>query len=457
MTGFYISAAHKSSGKTTISLGLSAALVEDGFKVQPFKKGPDYIDPIWLEKATGNACYNLDFFTSDQSEIKTCFNEKSVLSDIALVEGNKGLFDGLSLDGSDSNAALASLLQLPVVLVIDTQGMTRGIAPLLVGYQLFDQSMPFAGVILNRTGGERHESKLIAAVEQYTDFKILGAMRRFRKESVIEEHLGLVPANEDTQSAEKIAELAARVRESVDISTLLERCKALSSESIDDLPLKAPASKLSGKLRIGIAQDAAFGFYYADDLETFADQNAELVPINTLSDSQLPEIDGLFIGGGFPERHMQKLAANHSLKESIRQAIENGLPTYAECGGLMYLTRSICWKGEQADMVGVISADTQMQPKPQGRGYTQLAETEHMLWPGTPRQPLINAHEFHYSHLEGLPADSKFAYKVERGVGIQDMHDGLVYKNLVASYTHLRGKEQNPWVQRFVEFVRSRR
>ncbi|MGB5598782.1 MAG: hypothetical protein WBM66_08690 [Thiothrix litoralis] len=207
-------------------------------------------------------------------------------------------------------------------------------------------------------------------------------------------------------------------------------------------------------LRIGICRDPAFGFYYPGDLEALQQAGAELVPVNTLTDTALPDIDGLFIGGGFPETHMQQLAANVAMRESIRTAIDNGLPTYAECGGLMYLSRSLVWNGQQAEMVGIIPGDAVMHPKPQGRGYVKLQETADMPWPGGNMTHTINAHEFHYSRLENLTATGKFAYRMQRGTGIDGQHDGWIYRHLLASYTHMRDTSQFHWAQRFVAFIR---
>jgi len=213
----YISAAHKSSGKTTLSIGLCAALSEAGAVVQPFKKGPDYIDPLWLAQAAGRSCYNLDFYTMRPDEIESLFRRKMQSADIGVIEGNKGLYDGLALDGSNSNAALASMLDAPIVLVLDSQGMTRGVAPLILGYQAFDPELRILGVILNKVGGSRHEGKLRAVIEHYTDVKVLGAVQRSHALRIDERHLGLVPSNELAGSPEQIAQMAALLRDQVDI------------------------------------------------------------------------------------------------------------------------------------------------------------------------------------------------------------------------------------------------
>lgn len=454
MSHLFISAAHKSSGKTSLSVGLAAAFRKRGLTVQPFKKGPDYIDPIWLGQAAGRPCLNLDFHTMSDAEIHGVFASRSHDADLALIEGNKGLFDGVDTDGGDSNAALAGLLDAPVVLVIDTIGMTRGIAPLVRGYQTFDTGVRIKGVILNKVGGPRHEGKLRAALERYTDIPVLGAVRRDPDLEIPERHLGLTPANEVEAAAQRIDRLAAAVAEQVDLDRVLE---AAETETPFCPEAACPTSRSeAADIRIGVARDAAFGFYYPDDLEALAAAGAELVSIDTLRDQRLPRIHGLFIGGGFPETQMAALEANAELRSDIRSAIESGLPAYAECGGLLYLARSLRWKGERRQMAGIIPADAVINEKPQGRGYMRLEETGDSPWPrasnsGTDPFP---AHEFHYASLENMPDDLRFAYNVERGAGIDGKRDGIVMGNLLASFCHLRDTERNRWAARFVEFVR---
>ena len=515
MGRIYISAGHKSSGKTTLSIGLCAALTQQGKKVQPFKKGPDYIDPLWLANASSihrqRQCYNLDFNTQSPEEIIQTLTHYGDDADINIIEGNKGLHDGVALDGCDSNAAMAKLTQSPVILVIDARGVTRGVAPLLLGYQSFDKDINIAGVIYNFCGGARHEQKLRAVTEQYTDIPVFGMLRKSASMDLAERHLGLMPCNESKLAKQKISEIAQFVTGSVDLSKVIEYSNSASILPTVSQPLLVNTKSLSrnkskqkSKIRIGICEDEAFGFYYADDKQALSAMGAELVSINTLSDDELPKnIDGLFIGGGFPETQMKKLESNVSMRESIYSAIESGLPTYAECGGLMYLSESIEWENESAEMVGIIPAVARMNQKPQGRGYVRLEETVDMPWGkssenvdnknngnelvkaalvSSTRSPaeasiksalvtskksaskIINAHEFHYSSLERINEDiddylktkGKFAYKVHRGVGITGENDGWVYKNLVATYSHLRHTNSNPWAYQFVEFVRSK-
>ena len=450
MARLMISAAHKSSGKTTVSLGLCAALRAKGVQIAPFKKGPDYIDPLWLSLASGRPCYNLDFWTMGSDEIQERFLRHAVGSDVALVEGNKGLYDGIDIEGSNSNAALAKLLDLPVVLVIDTQGITRGVAPLVVGYRVFDPDVRIAGIILNKVGGPRHEEKLRKVLAHYTDVPVIGAVAKDERLVIVERHLGLVPSNESTAAQDRVDKIGALVGSQVDLGVL--QALTCADPEKRSSPVAAPPSAAL-PVRIGIPRDAAFAFYYPDDLDALRYAGAELVFFDTLRD-HLPAVDGLFIGGGFPEVKMEALEANVGLRAALRAAIEGGMPVYAECGGLMYLARRIRWEGRSHAMVGVLPADVVMTSQPVGRGYLRLQETTAHPWPVHGPSLEFPGHEFHYSCLENVGSDVAFAYQVKRGTGIDGRRDGIVYRNVLACYAHQRDTKSNPWAARFVDFVR---
>ncbi len=516
MAQLLLAAPSRSSGKTTITLGLAGALRARGLSVQAFKKGPDYIDPMWLSRASGRAAYNLDFNTQSREEITALFAAKAAGADLALIETNMSLFDGSRADGrDDSNAALAKLLRAPVVLVVDCKGMARGIAPLLLGYANFDPELAIAGVILNRVGGPRHEKKLRAAVREYTDIPVLGAVAADSELAILERHLGLATPGETRALDQKIARIVDVVGRGLDLDRLVAIARAAPLPAPPSPPLpESPSAPLpaaaagsdatqspasAGRpVRIAIARDTAFGFYYPDDLEAFEAAGAALIPFNACTDPALPECDGLFIGGGFPETQMAALEANQSLREDVRRKIEAGLPAYAECGGLMYLCRAIVWQGARAEMAGVIAADAVMHPRPQGRGYVRLRERAEMPWPRLPRMEAAEqkaagdaapglaahdtaapksataepaapapeyvahelaaqefaAHEFHYAGLEATGEAFTFAYDVLRGAGIDGAHDGIVYRNLLAGFAHLRQTRDCPWVARFIAFVR---
>ncbi|MBK7062929.1 MAG: cobyrinate a,c-diamide synthase [Rubrivivax sp.] len=457
MNRLLVSAAHKSSGKTTLTLGLAAALSAQGTVVQPFKKGPDYIDPMWLALAAGRPCFNLDPYLMDEAALLRMFRQPLAGAGMALIEGNKGLHDGVALDGSNSNAALARLLGAPVLLVIDGRGMTRGVAPLILGFQAFDRSIRIGGVILNRVGGSRHEAKLRAAIEHYTDVPVLGAVADDARLAMTERHLGLMPCAEVAEAAAHVAEIGRIVGAQVDLEAvhrLAASAPGLPQALASALP--EPAYRHGDRVRIGIARDRAFGFYYPDDLAALQAAGADLQFIDTLHDQRLPMLDGLFIGGGFPETCLDALEANSALRAALHQAIVGGLPTYAECGGLMLLSRSIRWRDRTAAMVGVIPGDAVLHERPVGRGYVHLQETAAMPWAAAP-SPLVRGHEFHHSSLQNLDPGLRFAYRVTRGHGIDGAHDGLVLHQMLASYTHLRSATGSGWAPRFVDFVRQRR
>ena len=461
MPRLFVSAAHKSSGKTTISVGITAALCARGVVVQPFKKGPDYIDPMWLTAAAGRSCRNLDFHTMGRAEIRAEFVHHREGADLAVIEGNKGLHDGVAVDGADSNAALAKLLAAPVVLVVDTRGITRGIAPLLQGYRDFDPGVWIAGVILNQVGGARHESKLVHAVGAYTDIPVLGAFGRTSDLALGAAHLGLVPPNEIGEAGDRVRRIARRIEADVD----LDRVCAIAARAgpIEAAPTspKSPARPQAAPpvadVRIAIARDAAFCFYYPGDLEALEAAGAQLVPFDTLEDPAPPRADGIFIGGGFPERAMSALEANVSMRAALRARIAAETPVYAECGGLMYLARRIRWNGQDCEMVGAIPADVVMHRRPRGRGYVVLEPTGDAPW-----APLadgtVHAHEFHHSTLEHpAGSDWRYAYRVRRGRGIDGERDGIVIGSLLASYAHLRDVQGCRWAECFVAHVRERK
>jgi cobyrinic acid a,c-diamide synthase len=332
--------------------------------------------------------------------------------------------------------------------------MTRGIAPLILGYQSFDESLNIAGVIMNRVGGSRHESKLRGVIEHYTDVSVVGAVHNDPELVIEERHLGLMPSNEADRAREKIRYLGQSVASQVD----LDRIRAIAATAAPAVAIKTQQAEISSTqepVRIGYARDQAFGFYYPGDLQAMRENGAELIPIDTIKDQTLPDVDGLFLGGGFPETAMEELEANSALRQEILNFIENHGPVYAECGGLMYLARSISWKGKTCSMVGAIPGDIVMHERPQGRGYVRLQESANAPWPAESDGPKeIAAHEFHYSALENLDQDLVYAYEVLRGIGIDGNSDGIVYKNLLANYTHMRDVADNHWTKRFLAHVR---
>ena len=439
-----ISSTRKSSGKTIISIGLSGLANNLGYDIQTFKKGPDFIDPSWLTLASKRPCYNLDFNTMGSEEIKRMYTEKSHGMDFSLIEGTKGLFDGISTDGGDSNAELADLLKSSVLLVIDCEGITRGIAPLLEGYKSFGKKLKLNKVILNNVSTSRHESKLVSAISRYTDFRVLGVIPSI-KNFIVERHLGLVPTFQHPQKKRVLSSLVSIIKNNTDYKKLLP-LKSKSQKKI----MKPRVTKKKNPIVVGVASDAAFGFYYPDDIEEIERHGCRVKKIDLIREARLPNIDGLFIGGGFPETQAQKLQQNNSMKKSIHNAINRGLPVYAECGGLMYLANRIKFGKSLTKMCNVFDIDIEMNEKPVGRGYTILDTDKH---PWSMKNKNIHAHEFHYSSVKFNKKRYKYAYNVKRGYGINGRKDGLIYKNTIASFSHLRSTSKFNWAKYFIKFI----
>ncbi len=355
--------------------------------------------------------------------------------------------------GSDCNAALAEQLSLPVVLIVNAQGITRGIAPMLKGYEAFADGISYAGVILNEVAGPRHQAKLISAIEAYTDLQILGVVPKLSKLHLEERHLGLVPQNEAGYADDYIRQTAALVKENVDIERLLSVSKVLD---LPGLPKASAVLEISSNtpITIGIARDRAFGFYYPDDLQAMTSMGVTLAYFDTLNDPALPEVDALFIGGGFPETQSSALCKNKAMRDQVRQFIDAGKPVYAECGGLMYLCRDIEYLGKVEAMVGAIDAQVEMTARPIGRGYAKIKQTTAHLWGDTGAEDTRGCHEFHYSRLSGPAVATDMAYEVKRGYGVNGQGDGIMVNNTLAMYCHQRHTQDNPWVSQFVQFIR---
>ncbi|KJS87206.1 MAG: cobyrinic acid a,c-diamide synthase [Peptococcaceae bacterium BICA1-8] len=439
------------SGKTTFTLGLLQALKDRGTNVQPFKKGPDYIDPSWLSYAAGKECRNLDAFMMDKDNLVRTFINNSRDKEISVVEGAMGLFDGLDLEGTGSTAEVAYMIQAPVILVVNCQRMTRSVAALVNGVVNFDPRIKIGGVILNNVARSRHENMLTAAIEKYCQVPVVGILPKSSDIEIPDRHLGLIPATEKGELVGRVAKLGKLVSENVDIDKILEI--AQNAPDLQDMVSDTLPESISSGVNIGVIRDKVFSFYYPENLEALERQGAELVFINSLVDNTLPQIDALYIGGGFPEMFAKELEENKNLRGNIKNAIEEGLPVYAECGGLMYLGRRIIWADATYDMVGTLPFDINMEKKPQGHGYTINRVRE-----GNPYLPCgleIRGHEFHNSKLINLDSSKiKFGLDVKRGKGITGKEDGIVYKNVFASYSHLHATSVPQWAEGLVNMAK---
>lgn len=445
--GIMVAGLSGGSGKSVVSVGITAALTARGNRVVPFKKGPDYIDAGWLGLAAGVPCCNLDPYLMTGDVLIESFNSR-IGGDYVIVEGNRGLFDGVNLEGSFSTAELAVTLQLPILLVVDCTKATRTVAALVAGCQAFDPRLKIAGVVLNRIGTNRHESIVRRAVEHYTNIPVIGAMPRASRDVFPQRHLGVTPGPEHEQAGQALATLAARAEKYLDLDKL-ETIMAELSCSVSEAVVTG-----HGQVRIGVIRDAAFQFYYQENLEALMALGGEIVEINALTDTELPEIDALYIGGGFPETSARELAANKSFLASVKAKADGGLPIYAECGGLIYLGRDMQVDGQQYRLADVFPVSFSLQRKPQAHGYTDLQVTT--ANPFYPIGTRLSGHEFRYSRVDDWPHDSGIlALSMDRGVGFADGRDGLVYKNVLAMYTHIHALGTPQWAPGLIDAAKT--
>jgi cobyrinic acid a,c-diamide synthase len=452
-----ISATRGGLGKTTFSIGVIAAWRKSGKQVAVFKKGPDFIDAGWLGVAAGKPCYNLDLFMMEQERIKRSFQEHSKGSDAAIIEGNRGLFDGVDESGTYSTARLASLLRAPVVLIVDCTKTTTTVAATVLGCSQYDPSVTLAGVILNNVSSIRHESVIRKAIAQSSGIPVVGAIPRQREEAFPERHMGLTPFHEHPEVQQAISASASLAERYLDLEAMWSAgCSAPEIDFASSAIIHDPYPAQGDRVVIGVIRDRAFQFYYPDNLEALEREGASLREINALNDRELPgDIDALYIGGGFPETQAAELAANGSFCVSLRDAAENGLPVYAECGGLIYLGRSLMVGSERYPMTSVLPVDFVLEKRPQAHGYTILKSSASSTF--LEKGVDIRGHEFHYSRVCRIDGNPIMAYHVERGSGIDGAGDGIIYKKVVASYTHIHSLATPQWARAMVRIARTHR
>jgi cobyrinic acid a,c-diamide synthase len=444
------------SGKTLVSLGLAAAWRQAGREVAVFKKGPDYIDAAWLGWAAGRDAHNLDVHLMGEETVRRNLAWYARDADVALIEGNRGLFDGIDAAGSASTARLATLVETPVVLVLSASKMTATAAAIVKGCQSFDSTVRIGGVILNRVASERHGRIAAEAIEATCAIPVLGLLPRLDDNLLPSRHLGLVPPAERGDSEGLAGRLAAMIAAHVD----LEKVEALA-RSARPLPVVQPAAGTpSASVRIGYFRDSAFTFYYPENLEALERAGAALEPISALEAQRLPPVDLLYIGGGFPETHAARLSANQALRSAVHQAAAAGLPIYAECGGLMYLARAVRADGRDYPMSDVLPIEVEAMSTPQGHGYCEVTvDAENPFFPlGT----TLRGHEFHYSRVATGADRVTFAYRMTRGTGCGpgndgQPRDGMMAGNVLASYTHLHAAGVAGWADNLCRCARANR
>lgn len=447
--GIVIAGLSGGSGKSVVSVGLAAWWRATGKTVAPFKKGPDYIDAGWLQCAAGRKCHNLDPYLVEEELVLASFLQRSRGADISLVEGNRGLYDGVTRDGDYSTAELSLLLNLPVLLVVNCSKTTRTVAALVLGCMKFDERVAIAGVVLNNVATERQRRVISEAVEQACRIPVVGTVPRMKKDIFPMRHLGMVPHQEYSGSDEAVEFLAGTMGEHIDISlveSLMQEVGGGDPSASIDLSAKPDVRSV----RIGILQDAAFQFYYSENLAALERCGAELVALNALEDDSLQDVDGLYIGGGFPETSARELSDNEGFRKAIREAAEQGLPIYAECGGLIYLGAAIVIGGREYPLANVFPVCFGMSPRPQAHGYSAFTVTGDN--PFYPLGATLKGHEFRYSTIDrwsGTAAD--LAFEMTRGTGFMDGRDGLTYKNVLALYTHIHAEGTPLWAPALVE------
>lgn len=475
-----------------VSLGLARLLADKGYNVKPFKKGPDYIDSKWLSLAARKAATNLDLFLLDRKQIKNLFANSLANAQnndgrplIAMVEGNRGLFDGLDEDGSCSTAELCKIIDSSIILSIDCSKMTRTIAAILQGIINFDKDIHVKGLILNKVGSLRHEKILIKSIEHYTNLKILGALPRLKINPLPERHMGIsCQDNMFSDESEKVLEqLSIFVDNYIDISHLLSIAKEISCDVHEPtLALKTSKPKNFSTLeilkqekknpnkkdnpipKIGYAYDKALWFYYPENLSALEDSGCELVKFSILDDSsdninKLKNVDGIYLGGGFPEDYADIISANPIL-ELISKYASRNMPIYAECGGLIILANRLHIKNTYFKMAKVFPLSVHWHSKPQGLGYVEA--TVKAENPFFKLAKVVRGHEFHYSACTLEKMEANWALELKRGQGICKLEDngitrrvdGLLKGNVWASYMHIFAPAVPDWTHSFVSVCR---
>ncbi len=444
-----IAGATSGVGKTSITCSIIYALQKHGFSVQPFKVGPDYIDPGYLSSISKNETYNLDAWLMGENQLLNSFTSNSK-SNISVIEGVMGYYDGF---GGDSNYAsthhVASITKSPVILVLDASKTSRSIAATALGFIKFHRNPRIVGIILNKIGSKKHEFLCKSALEK-TKIPIIGVIPKNSLLTMPSRHLGLISTLENNVLKKQIKKISKIISENIDINQIIKIAKNSS-----DLTKKSKLIPKKLKTTIAVALDTSFNFYYQDNLEALRREGANLKFFSPVKDKKIPKCDGLYIGGGFPEILGDALEKNQIIKKSIKKLSEDHLPIYAECGGLMYLTKSILSENKKYKMIGLFDAETKMTKK------MRLNYTKGKIISKTPISEKLHdfqGHEFHYSHLDSVSSDSKFAYTLEIGEGIKKHQDGLIQDNTLASYGHLYFDSSNYaeiFVKNCIEFSKS--
>jgi len=448
---FVIAGTSSGVGKTTIATGLTYALHRRGLKVQPFKCGPDYIDPGYLSMAAGAPCHNLDSWMIPEDNLKELFGYFNRGKDTAVIEGVMGLYDGHRKPGfGGSTAHIAHLMSAPVILILNIAKMSESAAAMALGYCTYDPDVKVSGVILNQVGSPTHLRSAKSAIEDRCGVPVVGYLPKASNLTLPERHLGLVPVAERGEEAGFLDKLGNLIEEHVNLDLLLDLARQAPDFKLPDRPNLFPVQAVKPRCCIAVARDEAFNFYYEANIELLKIWGAEIVNFSPVADSSLPiGTDGVYIGGGFPEVFLRELESNTSMKQSVRDAVASGLPVYAECGGLMYLSQAIAdFKGNRYEMVGLLPGCCEMQSKLQRLGYTSAQALKST--PIAERGQNIRGHMFHWSRLDA-PDESTAAYRISDP---KEQLEGFVLgprDNLIASYLHLHFGSDVRLAKRFID------
>ncbi len=447
-----VAAPHSGSGKTTFTMGLLLALREQGFSVQPFKVGPDFIDPSYHTKICQRASSNLDTWMCNDSVVKEIFARAAGGADISVIEGVMGLFDGFGPNEErGSTAHVAKLLDSPVILVIDAQRAATSAAAVALGFQQFDPAVNIVGVVFNNVGGKGHYEWLKQVLETRTRLKAFGYVNFDPALKMEERHLGLVPATERAPEPQLYEQLWLQIKENIDLDDIITAAKSASGLPKTETKVFS-STKGRSTLRIGVARDEALNFYYQENLDLLSCFGAEIVPFSLLHDKQLPpRVQGIYLGGGFPEVFAAKLASNHAMKASVRDFHSAGGVIYAECGGLMVLCEALVdFESRRHEMIGLVPAVAVMRRDKLSLGYVEVESLKNTVVANAGEN--YRAQTFHYSVLEDVRFEP--ALKVRHGANVS--YDGYVNRNLFATYIHAHFAARPTLAQRFVDRCRAR-
>lgn len=446
---------HSGAGKTTLSLGIMSALCKKGLKVQPFKTGPDYIDPSYHTQATGVISRNLDSWLLSKDTILELFLKEAANADISIIEGVMGLYDGLADTEEGSTAQLSKILKCPVILILDARSLSRSAAAICLGYKEFDKAVEIKGVIVNNIGSNNHYHSIKSAIEKRAGIPVIGYLPKSHALKLPERHLGLVPVPEQKLRADFYRKLSNLISRHIDLNKIVSigsKAQPLAESKWKEKAIFLP-KPVKNRVTIAVAFDEAFNFYYRDNLDILESLGARLVKFSPLRDDKLPKgLSGVYIGGGFPELFAVKLSANKKLKKQIRQQAGLGLPIYAECGGLMYLTEKLeDFNKNKLPMVGIFKGTVNMGKKLQALGYVKIETIKDNIL--SKKGAKIRGHVFHWSYLDNLPDKSAFAYKIRKNKD-RIFYDGLIQDNVLASYAHLHFASDINFAKNFINSCR---